>query len=341
MKINEKYYLAGLFYTLMKSTVEISRWIEDHLAKLQLEDRRPESLYEPLRYLLALGGKRVRPLMLLLTYQAFTDAPLENAMPFAVGIEAFHNFTLVHDDIMDNAPDRRGQPTLHVKWNTNTAILSGDALFAYTYVLFAERINDPYFAPVLKLYNEVVLGVCEGQMMDLEQAETDAVAISDYLEMIRKKTAVLIGGAMAIGATAGGAETNNVKILDSFGQQIGIAFQLKDDLLDLYADAEKFGKQTGGDIYENKRNFLYLKALEKGSAKDQAELKRLFNQTERTPEKLASVRQIYDRLGIRAETEKLIQQYHTEAMQTIAPLADIPGIRQLLEQLNPLMNREH
>ena len=327
----------------MKPTAELSRLIEESLHKITFEGRSPSLLYDPMRYLLRMGGKRIRPLILLMSYQAFTDAPIERAMPYALATEVFHNFTLAHDDIMDHAPERRGMPTLHVQWDTNTAILAGDALFAYCFGLLKNQTNDPYFSKVFSLFYEVIMGVCEGQMSDLQQASQSAleVSIPDYLEMIRKKTAVLIGGAMAMGAAAGGAESNNIQMIDRFGQAIGMAFQLRDDYLDLYADAEKFGKQTGGDIYENKKNFLFLKALEKATPAQKQELIYWFETEEKHPDKLNAVRRIYDHLRVGSETEKIIEAYYLEAIQSIDPIADVPGIRRILDFLQSLMKREH
>jgi geranylgeranyl diphosphate synthase type II len=222
--------------------------------------KHPANLYEPIRYIMNLGGKRIRPVMVLMASEMFND-DVNVALDVALAIETFHNFTLVHDDIMDNAPLRRGAQTVHEKWGTNNAILSGD-------VMMVESNKHLSKAPVnvlksvLDTFNKTAQGVCEGQQLDMEFEQRSDVSIPEYLEMIRLKTAVLLGGAMKLGATVGGASEHNANLLYSFGENLGVAFQLQDDILDVYGNPAKFGKQVGGDIIANKKTFLHLKALQ-------------------------------------------------------------------------------
>ncbi|RZL52120.1 MAG: polyprenyl synthetase family protein, partial [Pedobacter sp.] len=217
-------------------------------------------LYEPIRYIMSLGGKRIRPVMVLMATELFTT-DTNKALDVALAIETFHNFTLVHDDIMDNAPLRRGKITVHEKWGVNNAILSGDVMMVESNKHLS-KVDILVLKPVLDTFNATAQGVCEGQQLDMEFEQRDDVSIPEYIEMIRLKTAVLLGGAMKLGAIVGGANTVDADLLYSFGENLGIAFQLQDDILDVYGNPEKFGKQVGGDIISNKKTFLHLKTLE-------------------------------------------------------------------------------
>ena len=232
--------------------------------------REPRELYDPITYILSLGGKRIRPVMLLMAADMFGGNP-ETAMPAALGLEIFHNFSLVHDDIMDRAPLRRGKPTVHEKWNANSAILSGDTMLVKAYEQFL-RLPEPLIRPALGIFNLTATGVCEGQQMDMNFEERNDVTIDEYLEMIRFKTAVLIGAAFRLGSLVAGASETNQQQLFEFGIHTGLLFQLRDDLLDTYGDAAIFGKKQYGDILTNKKTFLYLKALEYTSKKEKIRL---------------------------------------------------------------------
>jgi geranylgeranyl diphosphate synthase type II len=222
--------------------------------------KEPASLYEPIRYLMGLGGKRMRPLLTLLSYSLYKD-DVKSIVPFAVAIEAFHNFTLMHDDIMDNAPLRRGDKTVHEKWNVNTAILSGDVMLVKVYDMLLS-LDAEKLKPVLQKFNTCAAEVCEGQQWDMEFETLASVSESQYINMIRLKTAVLLGFSLEFGAILANSSVEDQNALREFGVNIGIGFQLKDDLLDAYADPKKFGKQVGGDIIANKKTYLLIKALE-------------------------------------------------------------------------------
>lgn len=287
--------------------------IEKYLALIESEIRRqkfgsrPSSLYEPIRYIMALGGKRMRPLLTLLSYSLYKN-DFEKVVPYAAAVEAFHNFTLMHDDIMDRAPLRRGKATVHEKWSINTAILSGDVMLVKVYEQFLE-VEGKKLGEVLRLFSACAAGVCEGQQCDIEFESKKAVTESQYLSMIRLKTAVLLGFSLELGAVLADAPEGDREILREFGISLGIAFQLKDDLLDVYADQKKFGKQVGGDIIANKKTFLLIKALEKARGNDKKELERWLSAKKfAKQEKVKAVSALYDSLGIKALTEQKIQE---------------------------------
>lgn len=273
----------------------------------------PSELYDPIRYILALGGKRLRPALCCMAYELYQQDITPSIKP-AIAIEVFHNFTLVHDDIMDEAPLRRGNPTVHTKWNQNIAILSGDVMLVKAYDLLLS-VEQQYLAEVIQLFNICAAEVCEGQQYDMNFEEREDVSREEYIEMIRLKTAVLLGYSLESGAVIAGASDADKMHLKQFGQKIGIAFQLQDDILDVYGDQEKFGKQVGGDIISNKKTLLLISALEKAEGKDKTALNEWISATEFVPEeKVAAVTAIYNQLGIRTEAESLMQQYLEEAM---------------------------
>jgi geranylgeranyl diphosphate synthase, type II len=276
-------------------------------------NRSPVELYQPIQYILNLGGKRLRPSLCLLACDMF-NCEVEKALDPAIGIEIFHNFTLLHDDIMDQAPIRRGEATVHNKWNQNIAILSGDTMMAlaYEYVMKApEKIRSEVFS----VFNRTAIEVCEGQQYDMNFETQANVSISDYIEMIRLKTAVLLAGSLKIGALIGGALEQEAEKLYRFGENIGIAFQLKDDLLDVFSDEEKFGKMKGGDIVSNKKTYLYLRAFELARGKSLEILRKLFSTDFKDPkDKVTNVRKIYEELKIAALTENEIAKYYRKAM---------------------------
>ena len=243
----------------MKKLEDLQSIISEAVQKLDFPGY-PAKLYEPISYILSLGGKRMRPALLLMACELF-GGDVNKAISPALAIEVFHNFTLMHDDIMDNAPLRRGKTTVHERWNKNVAILSGDVMLIEGYKLMMQ-VEDRLLRPILDIFNTTAVGVCEGQQLDMEFETRDVVDINEYINMIRLKTAVVLGGALKIGALIGGAPAKDADLLSQFGVQLGVAFQLQDDILDVYGDPEKFGKQVGGDIISNKKTFLLIKALE-------------------------------------------------------------------------------
>ena len=277
--------------------------------------RSPEGLYEPVAYTVLQSGKRLRPMLCLLACDLFGGEYHEAKYP-ALALETAHNFTLIHDDIMDQAPIRRGKETVYKKWNTNQAILSGDAALVMAYD-FATRTHRP--VEVLALLNEVLLEICEGQQMDMEFETRKEVSIPEYLEMIRLKTAVLLATALQMGATVAEAKPSDIQAIYDFGIAMGMSFQLQDDILDLYSDVQTFGKKHGGDIGENKKTYLYLKALELASEQDRKRLEYLFTLRldHDEEEKIAEVKAIYDRLGIKEVVEQVIAEYDQKALKAL------------------------
>lgn len=276
--------------------------VEQQITKLPLGTS-PKSLYEPIRYIMKLGGKRLRPLLTCLSYSMYRD-DIEKVTYYAAGVEAFHNFTLMHDDIMDKAPLRRGKPTVHEKFNSNTAILSGDVMLVKVYDMFSSLPTE-----VLRQFSKMAAEVCEGQQMDME-FEEKKVSQNEYLEMIRLKTAVLLGFSLELGARLANAPENDRRALYDFGVNIGIGFQLMDDLLDVYADQRKFGKQVGGDIVSNKKTFLLVKALELARGKDKADLQKWLSAKKfDKKKKVVAVTRIYDSVGVRAAAENMASTY--------------------------------
>ncbi|MCZ4245822.1 polyprenyl synthetase family protein [Pedobacter punctiformis] len=296
----------------MQTTEQLQNILDQAIQNLTFPDQ-PKHLYEPIKYIINLGGKRVRPLLVLLSTELFgTDA--KEAIHAAMAIEVFHNFTLVHDDIMDNAPLRRGKATVHEKWSTNTAILSGDVMMVEANKNLA-KVNPIFLKDVLDTFNTTAQGVCEGQQLDMEFEQRDDVSIEEYINMIRLKTAVLLGGALKLGAIIGKASEKDADLIYQFGENIGIAFQLHDDILDVYADPDKFGKQVGGDIIANKKTFLLLKAFEQ--AKDE-NLEALENWTSYKKfdvrEKVNAVKQVYDTLDIQNIAKASMDEYLNKAL---------------------------
>lgn len=298
----------------------------------------PKHLYEPISYTLANSGKRMRPLLVLLGCKVFSEY-IENAVRPAIGMELFHNFTLLHDDIMDDAPLRRGKPTVHKKWNSNVAILSGDAMVIQAYQQMLET-RPEVLATVLQIFNTTALEVCDGQQMDMDFVKMERVSIDDYLNMIRLKTAVLLAGCLKVGATIGGANEEQSQLLYDFGLNTGIAFQLQDDILDVYGESNKVGKQKGGDIIANKKTFLLLKAMELAEENDASELSRLLKSDE--AEKVDAVIRIYDKLNIRELAEQRMWQFYNSGIES---LEKVNGNREWISTLkgftHALMHREH
>lgn len=301
--------------------------------------QQPNELYEPIRYIMSLGGKRMRPLLVLLGYELFQDDS-DAILDQAIAVEVFHNFTLLHDDIMDEAPLRRGKPTVHEKWNENTAILSGDVMLVRAYGLLLDAPGD--LKAILKAFSDCAAGVCEGQQFDMNFESLPTVTEETYLNMIRLKTAVLLGFSLKLGAMLAGASPEQAEAVYNFGVSIGIGFQLKDDLLDVYADQEKFGKQVGGDIISNKKTFLLLKALELANTDQKAKLDHwlatvIFNKLD----KVEAVTAIYDEIGIKELTAKKVDAFFDQGFTALEAL-DVPADRKrpLIAFTEYLIDRE-
>jgi geranylgeranyl diphosphate synthase type II len=292
---------------------DLSNLLQQALKELDY-GQQPATLYDPIRYIMSLGGKRLRPLLTLLGGQLFTD-DLGPLVKPALATEVFHNFTLVHDDLMDQAPLRRGQPTVHEQWNASTAILSGDVMLVRAYELLFENVPVAVLPQVLRRFSQTAAEVCEGQQWDMNFETETAVTIPQYLDMIRLKTAVLLGFALELGAVLAGASADDAEHLRQFGTDIGLAFQLRDDLLDVYGDAATFGKRVGGDIISDKKTYLLLTAQAQANAAQLAALGRHIGQPVNDAEaKVQVVRGIYDELQIRPQTEVLINQYFEDAL---------------------------
>ncbi len=309
------------------------------LADLQYGEH-PDELYEPIRYIMGLGGKRMRPLLVLLGYSLF-ESDYQKAMKAALAVEVFHNFTLVHDDIMDEAPLRRGKPTIHQKWNTNTGILSGDVMLVQAYELLLD-VDIVHLKRVIAKFNRCAAEVCEGQQLDMNFEHIDQVPEADYLNMIRLKTAVLLGYSLELGGIVANADETATDLLNGFGVNIGVGFQLMDDLLDVYADAAKFGKQVGGDIIANKKTFLLINALKLAQGDTKKELEHWLSLTEfDKAEKVKAVTDIYNQLGIKALTEAKMNEYFDTGLQQLEAIKANESAKAALRNFTvQLMNRD-
>ena len=311
--------------------------IEEELSKIGLPSS-PDRLYDPLRYFLQIGGKRIRPMLTLLSAELF-GSNLEKVLPQALCIEVFHNFTLIHDDIMDEAPLRRNQQTIHEKWNRDVAILSGDVLMIKAYQLLG-NIEPKLLPAAFDLFNKTAIEVCEGQQMDMDFEERSDVSIDEYIEMIRLKTSVLLGCALEIGAIVAESSMEDREAIYDFGQHIGIAFQIQDDILDLYADPDKFGKQVGGDVIANKKTMLYLTAL-KGATKEQLEVMKQLQREQNLVLKVDRTRRLFDQLNVRSICEERMQEHYDIALKSLAKVKVDDSKKQKLIGLAAfLMNRE-
>ena len=304
-------------------------------------NKEPRGLYEPIEYTLASGGKRLRPTLALIAAEAIVNGGLlngdaiEQTLPAALALEVFHNFTLLHDDVMDRAELRRGRPTVHVKWDNNTAILSGDQMLIEAYKLLSDVPADK-LPRVLKWFNDMATGICEGQQMDMDFEHMSQVTIDDYMKMIEKKTSVLLANAMRIGGYIAGGTDSQLEALYQFGLHIGLAFQIQDDLLDVYGNPDTFGKAIGGDICSNKRTLLLLTAMETADAESKAELLQWIMTTDRNDEKIAAVTDIYSRLGVRGACETVMEEHTALALQQLDRLPQNEAtehLRELAEQL--------
>lgn len=288
-------------------------YIANQIANTQFPSE-PNNLYTPAKYILELGGKRMRPILSMMACEMFSGH-FENATNAAMGVEIFHNFTLVHDDMMDDAPLRRGKETVHEKWNSRVGLLSGDVLMIESYKRLADY--QPHLLPkLIKLYNDTAIEVCEGQQMDMDFETSDSVSIDDYVKMIKLKTAVLLGCSLQLGAIVGEASDQDARDLYHFGANLGIAFQLQDDILDVYADQSKFGKQVGGDIIANKKTFLLLKALELSDKNQKNRFEQLFDESDHE-KKVKEVKKLYAELNIKAIAEEQMNAFYAEAMSNL------------------------
>jgi len=299
----------------MQNYEQLINYFEDQLHKISYNGK-PVELYSPIKYTLSFGGKRIRPVTTLMGCELFSD-DYKKALPQAIAIEMFHNFTLIHDDIMDDAPIRRGKETVFKKWNSNIAILSGDTLFALAYQ-YAQQADKNILPETLSVFNNTAIEVCEGQQFDLNYEDNNNVTVEEYLNMIRLKTGVLFGASLKIGALIGGAPQTDADLIYNFGVNIGLGFQLKDDLLDTFGDEKIFGKKTGGDIITNKKTFLYLKALEIADIETKKELLSLYNSPAiNNSFKIESTKNIFTRLKIDIETKKEIDKYYSLGMENL------------------------
>ena len=299
----------------MHSIHQYQEFISDYLQS-QSKNKEPKNLYEPIHYILQLGGKRMRPILTLMSAEVF-DAHYAKALPAALAVEVFHNFSLVHDDIMDDAPLRRGNVTVHEKWDINTGILSGDAMLILAYQYF-EEYEPAIFRALAKLFSKTALEVCEGQQWDVDFESRSDVTIPEYLKMIECKTAVLVAAAMKMGAIIAKTSDENADLIYDFGLNLGLAFQLQDDYLDAFGNPETFGKQVGGDIIENKKTYLYLKAMEFASPNEKEELVHLFSiHPEDNSEKIDSVKRIFYSSGAAQTTQKAIEDFTLKAFETL------------------------
>jgi geranylgeranyl diphosphate synthase type II len=322
----------------MQTIIELQQLIETEIQKVEYPAH-PAKLYEPIRYIMSLGGKRIRPVLLLLSSKLFNN-DVTIAIEAALAIEIFHNFTLVHDDIMDNAPLRRGKDTVHIIWGLNNAILSGDVMMVEANKHLT-ALDSSVLKQALYCFNSTAQGVCEGQQLDTEFEQRTDVSIDEYINMIRLKTAVLVGGAMKLGAIVAGAETADAELLYNFGENFGIAFQLQDDILDVYGDPLKFGKQVGGDIISNKQTFLLLKLKELATAQDLELLEKQANNTDYL-EKVDCITSLYNKYKIREIAVTQMMLHQDIAFKALAQVSVREDKKSEIENLaKSLIDRDH
>lgn len=311
--------------------------LNDYITHLDFPSS-PHRLYSPLRYFLELNGKRTRPILTLLGCQLFGEDPIK-AINVALAIELFHNFTLIHDDIMDEAPLRRGKPTIHKQWSQDVAILSGDVLYTKAFSLLTKN-DAQYLSPLFDVFNQTAIEVCEGQQLDMDFEKREEVSLAEYIEMIRLKTSVLIGAALEMGAILANANDANRKNIYAFGVNIGLAFQIQDDLLDLYADPKKFGKQIGGDIIANKKTFLVIKAIEIADNHTKENIRSVLS-LNNPKEKIEAIKLVFEDLEIRKRTEQQKQKYYLAALDHLNNITIPDQQKEMLKELaKQLMTRE-
>lgn len=319
---------------------QILKLVNDYLVQLPY-DRRPASLYEPIRYVLSMGGKRIRPVLMLLSYNLFKEDPETILMP-ACALETYHNYTLLHDDLMDNADLRRGHETVHKKWNANTAILSGDSMLVLAYQRMQQCSSDK-MAEVLALFTETALEIGEGQEYDMAFEHRDDVSEEEYIEMIRLKTSVLLACALKIGAILAGASKEDADNLYRFGEQIGLAFQLQDDFLDVYGDTRVFGKAIGGDITSNKKTFMLINAFNHANEEQRRQLESWIGATEfDRDEKVAAVTRLYNEIGIDRMAQDKIAYYFEQSRKYLQAVSvDESRKAELAAYAQRMMNRQY
>jgi len=321
------------------TSLDTFREVFIHYLNEKVTSKEPKNLYEPITYILELGGKRLRPVLTLMSCELF-NAPFQKALDASLAIELFHNFSLIHDDIMDNAPLRRGKVTVHEKWDINTGILSGDAMLILAYQFF-ENYDPITFQQLAKLFSKTAMEVCEGQQYDVDFEDREDVTIEEYLHMINYKTAVLVGAAMTMGAIVARATNISQENIYEFGRNLGMAFQLQDDYLDVFGDPMLFGKQVGGDIISNKKTFLFLTAHNDASAEDQKELDHLYTiQPENPEEKIEAIKRIFESSGAKLKTQVEIRNFTDKAILLLENI-EIPeqGKKQLTDFATHLIFR--
>ena len=323
----------------MYTADEILDKVNEYIGNLSY-GRRPQSLYEPIRYVLSLGGKRIRPTLMLLSYNLFRDDP-ETILSPACALETYHNYTLLHDDLMDDAPLRRGQQTVHVRWDAHTAILSGDSMLVLAFERM-QQCDDRHLRDVLRLFTVTALEIGEGQQYDMEFENRNDVTEAEYIEMIRLKTSVLLACAVKLGALLADAPAGDVENLYKFGERIGLAFQLQDDYLDVYGDPKVFGKKIGGDITSNKKTYMLINALNKANARQRKELEKWIGcRSFDRDEKVAAVTALYSKIGVDKMAIDCINRYFDEANKYLSAV-NLPGARktELTAYAQKLLHRQ-
>ena len=323
----------------MYTSTEILNLVNHYIDQLQY-DRRPESLYEPIKYVLSLGGKRIRPVLMLLAYNLYKEDPERILMP-AVGLETYHNYTLLHDDLMDNADMRRGHDTVHKKWDANKAILSGDSMLVLAYQRI-QQCDSRHLQAVLDVFTETALEIGEGQEYDMTFETRNNVTEEEYIEMIRLKTSVLLACAVKIGGILADAPASDIDNLYKFGEQLGLAFQLQDDLLDVYGDPAVFGKAIGGDITSNKKTYMLINAVNRASKEQREELMKWITASQfDREEKVSAVTALYNQIGIRQLCEQKINYYFDECRKYLAKVGVGAERKQmLLDYTDEMMKRK-
>jgi geranylgeranyl diphosphate synthase type II len=325
---------------MMYNSEQLLSLVNGHLAQMRY-DRQPTSLYDPIKYVLSIGGKRLRPVLALMSYNLYRENP-EKILTQACALETYHNFTLLHDDLMDNADMRRGCATVHCRWNANAAILSGDTMLILAFQQM-QQCDTHHLQPVVELFIETMLEIGEGQQMDMEFETRNDVTVDEYIEMIRLKTSVLLACALKTGALLGDAPAEDVENLYILGERLGLAFQLQDDLLDVYGDPDVFGKAIGGDIMSNKKTFMLISAMSRANDKQREELEKWISAKDfDREEKVCAVTKLYDQIGIHQLCEEKIKYYYDQSRQSL-DLIQLPANRKqmLSNYMDELMSREY
>lgn len=318
---------------------ELLECIQNYIGQLSYVHE-PENLYKPIEYVLGLGGKRIRPVLMLMAYNLYKD-DVSAICQQAAALETYHNFTLLHDDLMDKADMRRNRPTVHKKWDENTAILSGDAMLILSFKMMMESCPSEYVSEVMSTFSKAALEVCDGQQWDMDFEKRIDVTVDEYMNMIRLKTSVLLAASLKIGAILGGATAQDAKLLYDFGVKMGLAFQLQDDYLDVYADSSVFGKNIGGDICSNKKTFMLITALEKSSGQDKIELEKWIKSDDFVAdEKIKAVTTVYNNVGVPDLCMEKINELYTEGLNILGKVSVDDALKNILRSFTgKLMNR--